>query len=175
MATSYIPLSPASAILPDGSASNLAPAITRNKGTDTAPAKHYLSLDFDPTNNENAWWTFRMPGDYASAPIAVVQWVTTVATAANVIWGAKLGAVTAADADTPAEHAMAAASTTTTANNTTEAGRLIESSITIANTDSVAAGDLVFLLIYRDAASASDTLTAADAKLLAVEFQYTTV
>ena len=175
MATGYRTLLPAAAVLPDGSASNLAPAIVRNKGSETAPAKHWLSLDFDPTNNENAYWNWRMPGNYASTPVAVVQWSTTVTTAANVIWGARLGAITAADADTPAEHALAAASTVTTANNTTEAGRLIESSITIANADLVAGGDLVFLHVYRDAASASDTLTAADAKLILVEFQYTTV
>jgi hypothetical protein len=71
------------------------------------------------------------------------------------------------------EHASAAATTQATGVNTTEANRLIETTITLGNLDSVAAGDLVFVLVYRDANHASDDLTS-DALLVAVTFEYTT-
>jgi hypothetical protein len=84
----------------------------------------------------------------------------------------QLGAVTVSDVDTPLEHASAAASSTTTATNATEARRLNETSITLANLDSVTTGDLVFLTIWRDSADASDTCTA-DAELVGASLEYT--
>lgn len=173
MATGTIALPIAAAQIPDGSSGNAAAGIQRIQGTEANPKKHLLAALFDAATDEHLWWTFRMPADYASGGALKLQWMTDTASANNVVWGGRLGAVTPGDADTPVEHAAAAASTTTTAGNATEARRLIETSITLANLDSVAAGDLVTIVVYRDADNASDTL-AADAELLAVAFEYTT-
>lgn len=176
MATGTIPLMPAGAVLPDGSASNAAPATTRVQGSEASPKKHYLALAYDAATDEHAWWTFRMPANYASAGTVKLQWQANATTATTVRWGVKIGAVTPADADTPNEHAQATATTAASSTNTTEANRLTEVSIDCsANLDSVAAGDLVFLVIYRDAdgTSGTDDL-AVDAALVAAAFEYTT-
>jgi hypothetical protein len=172
MATGTLVLPIAGAIPADGSASNAAPEVIRVKGSATAPAPHFVEARFDAAADEHLWWAFRMPSDYASAPVVVLQWKAN-ATANSAVWGTRLGAVTPSDADTPNEHATGTAQTTTTATNVTEARRLNETSITITNTDSVAVGDWVALLVYRDADNGSDTL-AVDAELIAVSLEYTT-
>lgn len=173
MATGTILCPIQAAAIPDGSTGNAAPAIALIQGTETNPKKHFFVAQFDAATDEHLWWTFRMPADYASGGAVKLSWMTNSASANNVVWAARIGAVTPADADTPVEHAEAAVSSTTTAGNATEARRLIETSISLANLDSVAAGDLVFLLVHRDADNASDTL-AADAELITASFEYTT-
>lgn len=173
MATGTIQLPVLAAVLPDGSTNNAAPQLTRIKGSESAPAKHIMVAAFDAATDEHLWFQFRMPSDYASGGAVKLLWMTNTASGNSVVWGTRIGAITPADADTPVEHAEAAASTTTTAGNATEARRLIETAITLANLDSVAAGDLVALLVYRDADNGSDTL-AADAELIAVVLEYTT-
>lgn len=172
MATSTIELLPASAILPDGSAGNAAPGITRRQGTEAGtPKKHFLTLDFDAATDEHAWFQFRMPADYVSGGTVKIEWTANAVTG-DCVWAARIGAVTAGDADTPLEHALAAATTATTAANVTEARRLNTTTIALANLDALAAGDLVFLLIYRDADNAADTLTV-DAEMVAAVLEYT--
>lgn len=173
MATGTVLLSLLSAITPDGSSGNAAAQVVRLQGTESNPKKHFLVAAFDAATDEHLWWYFRVPQDYASGGAVKISWMTNSASANNVVWGSRIGAITAADADTPVEHAAAAASTTTTAGNATEARRLIDTSITLANLDSVAAGDLAFIVIYRDADNGSDTL-AADAELITAAFEYTT-
>ena len=173
MATGTILLSPGSAMLPDGSTGNLAPALLRFQGTEANPKKHFIVLSYDGAGGkELAFWTFRMPADYSSGGAVKIQWMANV-TSGSVVWSAQLGAITAGDVDTPVEHAAAAASSTTTATNATEARRLNETSITLGNLDSVTAGDLVFLTIYRDSADASDTMSANDAELIGASLEYT--
>jgi hypothetical protein len=173
VATSTIVLPVGAATLPDGSSGNAAPAMERVQGTESNPKKHVLAARFDAATEEFLYWAFRMPADYVSGGAVKIQWGSiTAVTSTNVVWKAAIGAVTPADADTPIEHARAAASSATSANNTTEAGRLTEASITLANLDSVAAGDYVFLCISRDAANGSDTL-AEDARLFAASLEYT--
>lgn len=171
MATGSILLMPQSAVFPDGSASNAAPGITRRKGTQTAPPVYYLTLDFDAATKEICYWSFPMPNNYASGGTLKLLWHAN-ATANSAIWSAAISAVTATDADTPLEHAFGAEATATTAANATEARRLIESSITLTM-DSAAAGDLITLRLFRDAANASDTLTV-DAELAAAYIDYVT-
>ncbi len=172
MATATINLPPSSGVLPDGSSGNAAPALTRRQGSESNPKKHFITADFDASTDEHLWFYFRMPANYASAPLVKILWMAN-ATSGNVVWGSRLGAVTPADADTPIEHAEAAATTATTGVNATEARRLVETSITLANLDSVAPGDLVFLLVYRDADNGSDTCSV-DTELINVALDYTT-
>lgn len=176
MATATMNLPIGSANPPDGSAGNAAPGIVRIQGTESNPKKHFLVAQFDASTDEHLWWNFRMPANYSSAPIVKLLWMANSASSNTVAWGARLGAVTPADADTPVEHASAAATVVSTAANATEARRVVETTITLANVDSVAAGDGVFLLVYRDAddtAAAGDTL-AVDSELWIVALDYTT-
>src|SRR5688500_14204363 len=111
MATGVILLPIGAAILPDGSAGNAAPGIVRFQSTAANPKPHFLVALFDPTTDEHLYWTFRMPSDYASGGAVILQWMTNdVGAGESAVWGARLGAVTPADADTPVEHAQAAAS-----------------------------------------------------------------
>lgn len=171
MSTRSLPLALTAATFPDGSANNLGPAFKMNKGTEADPKKFFPSIDFDGAGGkELIWYTFRMPADYVQSPVLKLQWVLN-ATANAVKWQATLGAITPDDADTAFEHASAAASATTTNVNTTEANRVTGTSITLANTDSLAAGDWVVLCIFRDSADAADTSTV-DSKLIAVTLEY---
>lgn len=176
MATGTILLLPESAALPDGSSGNASPGVVRVQGSESNPKKHYLTLAFDAATDEHAWWRFRMPANYASGGTVKIQWQANATTATAVRWGVRIGAVTPSDADTPNEHASATATTAGSSTNTTEANRLTEVSIDCsANLDSVAAGDLVFIVIYRDAdgTSGTDDL-AVDAAFVAGAFDYTT-
>lgn len=172
MATGSILLTPGSATVPDGSSGNLAPGITRRQGSETNPKKHFLTLDFDGAGGqEHAWWSFVLPANYASGGTLVINWMVN-ATSNAVKWQAKVGAVTAGSADTPIEHAQASAATVTTNVNTTEARRLTQSSISLTM-DSAAAGDQIFLVLFRNSGDAADTCTD-DAEVIGCEFQYTT-
>jgi hypothetical protein len=176
MATGTILLPVTAAVPPDGSASNAAPAFLRAQGTESSPKKHYIYAAFDASTDEHLWWTFRMPTDYASGGTVKVQATANATSATTARVGVKIGAVTPADADTPLEHATATATTGAWSTNTTEARRLVELSLDCSsNLDSVAAGDFVALLVYRDAdgTSGTDDL-AVDWELVAVSFEYVT-
>lgn len=173
MATGTIFLLPESAVFPDGSTNNIAPALSRVKGSQTN-AVHYLILGFDGAGAvvEQCYWKFCMPANYASGGTLKICCQTTTITAGNIVWQASLSAITAADVDTPQEHAFSTAATVTVANNATEAGRLIDGSITM-NMDSAAAGDLIFIRLLRDPANGSDT-HATDANFISGALEYTT-
>lgn len=175
MATGTIILTAGSALVPDGSASNAAAGMVRRQGTESDPKKHFLALSFDAATDEHAWWTFVVPENYSSGGTVELKWIAN-ATSGTCRWGVKIGAVTPSDADTPVEHATATATTAGTATNATEAYRLNETSIDCSsNLDGMAAGDVVFVLVYRDAdgTSGTDDL-AVDAQLIAATFLYTT-
>lgn len=174
MATGTVLLMPGAAILPDGSTNNVGAGMTRRQGTQTTRKGHFLTLDFDGAGStiESAHWQFRLPANYSSAPVLKLLWMAN-ATANAVKWQADVAAVTPDDTDTPLEHAYASANTTTTNVNTTEARRLTLTSITLTNADSMAAGDLIQLVVYRDPSDAGDTATV-DAELISAAFEYTT-
>lgn len=174
MATGTIELLPGAATFPDASTGNAACGLSRRQGTEANPKKHFLTLDYDGAGStaEYAWWQFRMPTDYSSGGALKIEWMAN-ATAGDVKLQARVGAITAADADTPMEHAQAAAATVTTTTNATEARRQNSSSITLTM-DSAAAADIIFLTLFRDPSDAADTCTA-DAEVIAAVFEYTTV
>src|SRR5687768_9306033 len=72
MATGTIQLPVGGAILPDGSASNAAPGLLRVKSSAAAPSPYFWQLNFDASTEEQCYWSFRMPADYASAPVLKV-------------------------------------------------------------------------------------------------------
>jgi hypothetical protein len=164
------------AILPDGSSGNAAPQIERIQGTEANPKKHIIALRFDPATEEMAYWSGQLPHEAAAAPTFTLRMVwasVSAVTSTNVVWGARVSAVTPTDADTPIEHAQAAQQTVTSANNTTEAGRAIAASITFTNAqaDGITADDWFVVQVSRVAANGSDTL-AEDSRLLSAALTF---
>lgn len=174
MATGSIPLSPGAAILPDGSASNAAPAVQRVKSSATAPGPYFLQLAFDAATREQVSWALRMPADYASAPVLKVQYKMTSATSGNVIIEGRVAAVSDGDSTDIDAKAFGTANTSSATAVPATAGFLDEISLTLTNADSLAAGDYVVLYLARDAANGSDTATG-DMEVIAASLQYTTV
>lgn len=159
--------------MPDGSAGNVMCGRSIRQGTEANPKKHFPTLDFDGAGStpEYAWWRFRLPTDYASGGTLQTDFMAN-ATSGDVKMQARLGAVTAGDADTPIEHAQAAAATVTKTVNATEARRLNTCSIALTM-DGAAAGDEIFLVLFRDPSDAADTCTV-DAEVIAAVFEYVT-
>jgi hypothetical protein len=173
LATGSISMSPGAALLPDGTTTNAAPALSRVKSSATAPAPYFFIASFDATGEEWLTFQFRMPDDYASAPVAKIQWKAASATSGAVVWGVQLAAVTPGDAVivTSAKAFATVNTATTTAPGT--AGYVTETSIALSNADSVAAGDFVVMRVARVAADAGDTATG-DADLVMTGLSYTT-
>lgn len=172
MATGSILLSPGAAVLPDGSASNVAPALQRVKSSGAAPGIYFLQLAFDATTEEWCTFAFRMPADYASAPVAKVQYKMASATTGGVAWDVRVAAVSDGDA-TDVDAKVFGSANVGTATVPGTAGHLDEVSITLTNADSVAAGDFVVIRLARAVANGSDTATG-DAEVIAGAITYTT-
>lgn len=175
MATGSILLNPSSAILPDGSASNAAPAMQRVKSSASAPSIHFTQLAFDAATDEMCYWQFRMPADYASAPVFKCQYKMASATSGTVVIEARVAAVS--DGDSTDIDAKALATTNASAATTVPgtAGFLDEISVTLTNADSVAAGDFVVVSLRRDADSTNATDNATgDMEVIACAVTYTT-
>lgn len=173
MATGTILLSPGAAVLPDGSASNAAPALQRVKSSAAAPSPHFLQLVFDASTREMAMWSLRMPVDYASGPVLKVMYKMASATSGNVIIEGRLAAVTDGDATDVDAKAFAAANTSSATAVPGTAGFIDEISLTLTNADSLAAGDFTVVYLARDASNASDTATG-DMEVVAASLEYTT-
>lgn len=172
MATGSITLAIGGAVLPDGSASNAAPAMQRVKSSASAPSPYFLQLAFDASTEEQVCWSFRMPADYASAPVMKVAYKMTSATTGGVAFEGRLAAVTAGDATDVDAKAFGTANTGTDTVAGT-AGHMKEVSFALTNADSVAAGDFVVAYLNRDPANGSDTATG-DCEVVAVAITYTT-
>lgn len=172
MATGSVLLTPGSALMPDGSASNAAPALQRVKSSAAAPTLYFIQLLFDAATEEQVCWSFRMPADYASAPVMKVQYKMTSATTGGVAFESRIAAVSDGDAQDVDAKAFAAANVGTATVPGT-AGHLDEVSITMTNADSLAAGDFVVVYLNRDPAHASDTATG-DCEVVAAALTYTT-
>lgn len=172
MATGTILLPPGAAVIPDGSATNAAPALQRAKSSASAPAPYFLQLAFDATTEEWVSFPFQMPADYASSPVAKLHYKMASATSGDVVWAVQIAAVSDGDSqDVDAKAFGTANSATVTVPGT--AGHLDIASVTLTNADSVAAGDFVVVRIARDADAGGDTATG-DAELVMAAIQYTT-
>jgi hypothetical protein len=172
MPTGTINLTPGSAILPDGTTNNLAPGLARVKSSATAPGIYALQLLFDATSEEWCTWQFRMPVDYASAPVAVVQWKAASATSGGVVWDVRIAAVSSGDS-TDADAKGFGSANTATGTAPATAGYMLDTSVTLTNADSLAANDFVVVRLARAAADGSDTATG-DAECMGVALTYTT-
>ncbi|UBU10029.1 hypothetical protein [Nonomuraea gerenzanensis] len=173
MATGSIPLPIGAAVLPDGTASNAAPATQRVKSSAATPTPYFLQFAFDAATREQVMWGFRMPADYASAPVLKVQYKMASATSGNVVVEARVAAVSDGDATDVDAKGFGTANTSAATAVPATAGHLDEISLTLTNADSLAAGDFVVLYLARDAANASDTATG-DMEVVGVAVTYTT-
>lgn len=170
MATGNILLPIGAAILPDGSASNAAPAIQRVKSSAAAPTPYFLQAAFDASTDEMLFWSLRMPDDYASSPVLKAQYKMASATSGTVILAAYVMAVTDGDATDVDANDFASVNASSAATVPGTAGHLDEISITLTNADSVAAGDFVIVRLGRDT---TDT-ASGDCEVVAVTLAYTT-
>lgn len=157
MATRY-ELDPKAAHFPNAAAM---PALSRSTAGDFA-------LAFDAAANESAAWSFTAPNGLTGALFVDLHLATT-ATAGDVDWDVQVQAVTAADAlNVLTTTSYATVNSTDNTVVPASAGTLFTVTVALVNTDSMAAGDRVRLLVTRDAAS--DT-AAADVYLLGGAFR----
>lgn len=148
-------------------ASNFATLDTRN----SIPV-----LDFNDSTDESAVFKGIMPRHYDGGGVTVyIHWMATDVTVTphNVVWSAAFKSVTE-DADDLDSKAFDTAQSTTDA-EPSASGETAVTAIAFTDgdqMDNVAAGELFFLQITRDADNGSDTLTD-DAELVLVEIKET--
>lgn len=132
------------------------PSYVKNNGTNFPIA----ALAFDAATKETIYFKFHAT-NYGSGNLTLdVFWYADTASSGDIVWGAQVAAVSP-DGDTQdvETKAFATANTVTDSHLGTTGQRLHQSTIAISNLDAIAAGDIVWLALYRDAAAAGDTLT----------------
>lgn len=173
MATGTIILPIPPQALPDGSASNAAPAIQILKSSASAPSPYMAHALFDATTVEQMMWAVRMPENYASSPVMKIQWRMVSATTGNVVLEARVAAYTpTTDTASVTSKAFGSANTSSATSVPGTAGAVKEISISLTNADSLAANDYVIFYLARDT-GANDTATG-DLAVHAVSVEYTT-
>lgn len=130
------------------------------------------SLKFDAAADEAGFWAFKMPADYVSDPRLVLIWYADTATSGVVRWGGSVAAITPnTDTQDVEADSLAAETTADDTHLGTTAQRLHEIEIDLANLDSAAAGDMIFVRVRRVGSHASDTM-AGDAQLVHIQVRY---
>ena len=170
MATIGISLPVAACTIPDDTSGSAAAQLQFKQSSGSDPQPGWVEALFDADTDEHIYWTFIMPANYASAPVLKVYYKATSATTGTAAFGAAIMAITDADAtDADADSHDTANVGTATVPGT--AGYIDVISITMTNADSVAAGDWVQLVLFRDISGDS---VAADIEVPIVELQYST-
>lgn len=147
------------------------PAFTKANGTNFPVS----GLAYDAAAEETAYWKFEAVS-YGSGNLTLtLYWYADTASASDVIWGAAVAAITPnTDSQDVETKAFATANTVTDTHLGTTGQRLHSCDITISNLDSIAAGDIVWIKIYRDADAGGDTMTG-DAILVGAKLAYSDV
>ena len=164
MATVGIPLGPRDAIFPASGYAQYKAVSGTNFTVE--------SLAFDAATDESA--QFRLPAlNYGSGNLTLkLRWYADTASSGDVVWSARIAAITAeTDTQDIETKAWASAQSVTDSHLGTTGQRLHEASITISNLDSLAAADDLTLEISRDANNGSDTMTG-DALLVGAILEY---
>lgn len=134
---------------------------------------NYITVDFDPTNQEFAEFSIPMPSDWDGGTVtAQFVWTATGTSTNGVVWG--LAGRSYGDLET-LDQAFGTAQTATDAHSATASQAQISpatSAITLSGTP--AAGEYAQFRVQRNPADAGDTL-AVDAQLLGVIINYTRV
>lgn len=123
--------------------------------------------------DEEAYFKFQAHG-YGSGNLTLdVYWRAATATSGNIVWGAQIAAITSnTDSQDVTTKAFAAAQTAQDAHLGTVAQRLHQIAITISNLDSLAADDIVWLKVYRDASDTTNDTLAGDAGIVLLRLTY---
>lgn len=123
-------------------------------------------LDFDDANVESSVFVGFIPSgaDLASGLKVRIAWMATSATSGNVRWGVQLEN---SNTDLDSDSFDTAAEVTSTANGTS--GIVTTAEITATAIDSLVAGNLYRLKVYRKANDATNDTMTGDAELIAVE------
>lgn len=152
-----------------GDGTELGAGVTVTKSSAATPTPHFSVGSYDASVKNVLQWKDRMPADYSSGLVAKVQWHSTGAADA-VVWACYLAAMTPAT-DRIDNKAFAAVNQATGSVHAT-ANTVVETSITMTNADSVAAGDLIIVSLWRLPGDAADTSAAlALFDVLALEYQ----
>lgn len=174
MAIGIINLPVGAAALPDGSASNAAPAIQRVKSSAAAPTPYFLQAAFDAATEEQMMWTLLVPSNYASNPVLKLMFKMTSATTGNVVIEGRIAAVSDGDATDVNTKGFAAANTSAAITVPATVGIMASISLTLTNDDSLVADDFAIVYLARDAANGSDT-AAGDMEIIGAALYYTTL
>lgn len=128
-------------------------------------------LAYDAATSEAAYWADVAPQGLTGTLSIILSFIMASATTGNVIWRAKIEAITDGDATD-----LDSATSFDTANSSgsiavpATAGYIKQCTITLTTNDSLTAADYYRISIDRDAANGSDTATG-DAYLLAFELR----
>lgn len=146
------------------------PQFVKNNGNTFAVTG--LAYDGAGTSVEEAAWKFN-PSRYGSGNLTVdVIWYADSGTTGAVIWGASIAAITPnVDTQDVETKSFAASGSVTVSHLGTTAQRLHKATITISGLDSIAAGDEVWLRLFRTPGGAGDTM-AVDAIVTSVRLSY---
>lgn len=131
-------------------------------------------LAYDASTDEAAFWKLRAMA-YGSGNLTLnLAWYADTASTGNVVWEAQIAAITPnTDTQDVETDGLATLNYVQDTHLGTTGQRLHECTITISNLDSLAAGDVVWLRIARDAngTNATDDM-AGDAILTLSELTY---
>jgi hypothetical protein len=146
------------------------PQYVKNNGTNFPVS----GLAFDGGSlDEKAYWKLRAV-NYGSGNLTLeLEWYADTASSGNVVWGARIAAITPdTDSQDVETKAFAAQATVTDSHLGTTGQRLHRCSITISGLDSLAADDVFWIEIARVASNTgSDTMTG-DAILTSAQLSY---
>ena len=169
MATRSYPLPISACTLTNDAANNAAAQIQLKTSSGGTLHPAWLEAVFDDGTDEHIMWRFVMPIGYLSAPVIKVHYKCVSATANDVAFAAAFAATTPGDAaDMDAKAFDTANVGTDTVPGT--AGHPDICSITMTNADSVAAGDTVCLVLFRDVTGDG---VSGDVEVTDCELQYT--
>lgn len=135
-----------------------------NTGTNTQKA----TLDYaDGANSLSAQTNVMLPADWSGSIRVDLKWFASTATSGNVVW--QVASICVADAETSDPAFNTASTITDTAKGTINQDN--DAAIASLTTTGCAAGELMYLKVFRDPTNASDTM-ADTAKLRGILLTY---
>ena len=134
----------------DGSAQPYGPAFVANTSSDT-PAIPRVALAFDNAKDETAVSVpFMWPAEYASTDVTGTVFFHTTSGTGTVAWTLQVEKSETGPIDLKDGAAGFGSVNDFTATAAAAGGGVTEVTLTISNLDSIAAGDLVYLKLFRD-------------------------
>jgi hypothetical protein len=133
------------------------------------------SLAFDGGSvDETVFFQLGMLPNYGAGNLTLaIHWYADTATSGNVVWGAAIAVITPnTDTQDVETKAFATANTQQDSHLGTTGQRLHTIDLVISNLDALAAGDAVWLKLYRDASDTTNDTMAGDALVTGLRLSY---